>query len=90
VVRGERISSLGIRVDFLIRLPFALSCRRMGEGSGMGCSVDWHADVRRCMHIRLCCHVRLVTVTDSIPDRTTLHDGAFHARGTAASQRAEL
>lgn len=53
----------------------------MDEDSGMGCSVDWHADVRRC----LCCHVWSVTVADSLANRTSLPDGVFHACGIATS-----
>jgi hypothetical protein len=62
-----------------------MSCQHMGEGTGMGCSVGWHGDVHRSVRSRLCCHVRSVTVTDTISDRTMLHDGVFHKRHTTAS-----
>lgn len=42
-----RRSSLGRRTDFLTSISFALSFQRMGEGSSMGCNVEWHTDVRR-------------------------------------------
>jgi hypothetical protein len=33
--------------DPLARLVFTLPCRRVGEGSDVGCSVDWPAVLRR-------------------------------------------
>jgi hypothetical protein len=85
IVVDRHRSSLGRRADFLTSLFFAMSCQRMGEGSGTGCSVHRHADVRRIMRSCSCCHVWMVTVTNTILDRTTLHDGVFHVRGTTAS-----
>lgn len=40
----------------LARFAFAQSCRHVGEGSGVGSSVDWHVHLRRgvdgwCHHV---------------------------------------